>query len=67
MSKHHKRSKRKGKRRDTNTTIQEISNRYGEVILSSTSLEEEVETLQTPFGDIKIHDGTLAYTFKNKG
>lgn len=69
MSKYHKRNKPKRRRRNRikGDTVAEIKNSIGEIMLSSTSLDEDVEILQTPFGEIKISDGTLAFAFKNKG
>lgn len=69
MSKFHKKNKLNRKRRNITQrgSAKDITNNLGEIVLSSSVFEDDLEILETPFGKIKIHDGTLAHAFKNKG
>lgn len=69
MSKFHKKNKQKRKRRNIakGRSIQELSNNIGEILLQSKNFEEDVETIETPFGEVRTHDGMLAHAFKSKG
>ena len=68
MSKFHKKNKTKKRKRRIQHTKNEAStkNEIIELFLKSKKNEEDIEILETPFGEIFIHDNMLAHTLKDK-
>lgn len=63
MSKFHKKNKTKKRKRRIHHTKNEIM----ELLLKTKKEEEGIEILETPFGELFIHDDMLAHTLKDKG
>lgn len=67
MSKYHRRNKPKKKRKIRHEFVRNLDHIIGEDLLKSIDFQEDLRVIETPFGDIKVHDGATLYTLKNKG